>query len=144
MAEALFNYHVSVLGLIDKLSADSAGTASYHIGNNPDKRTVLTCVQRHIPIQHKARAICMDDFYNFDYIVCMDEQNLENVNKLCPANASTQIIKFGIFSEPAIPIEIPDPYYGGQEGFEEVFELLYPETEKLIQYIIQTELFKTR
>ncbi len=69
---------------------DSCGTAAYHVGQPPDSRTVKECSKNNVPINHKARQIKLDDFYSFDYILCMDKDNLADVLKICPKDATAE------------------------------------------------------
>lgn len=111
MAEAVFK-HVSRSD--DRIThVDSFGTAAYHVGENPDSRTVATCKKHNIPISHKAQKLTAKHLQEFDYIFCMDRENLRNVQKLGPTTATVKL--FGDDEE------IDDPYYGGNDGFEKCY-----------------------
>ena len=105
---------------------DSAGTANYHIGAAPDKRSVLIAKKFGIDIsQQKCRQITKSDFEYFDYIYVMDTSNYKNVIAIAPNEASKQKVKL-ILNEvdSTSDLEVPDPYYGEMEDFEHVFHLL--------------------
>jgi protein-tyrosine phosphatase len=105
---------------------DSAGTANYHIGKAPDKRSVLIAKKFGIDIsQQKCRQILKSDFETFDYIYVMDTSNYKNVIAIAPNEVSKQKVKIILNEiEPTSDLEVPDPYYGEMEDFEHVFHLL--------------------
>lgn len=111
---------------------DSAGTAAYHIGNPPDPRSVSVAKKNNIDIsQQKARQFTVADFDDFDQIFVMDRQNYLDVCNL--ARGENDRRKVQLLCEAAgLNIEsVPDPYYGGQEGFENVFSLIFSACEKI-------------
>ncbi|GAA4774244.1 MULTISPECIES: low molecular weight protein-tyrosine-phosphatase [Flavobacterium] len=105
---------------------DSAGTGGWHSGEQPDKRSILTAKNRGIDITHqKARKFQKSDFDNFDYIYVMDNQNFKDVVSLAENENhknKIQLILEEIF--PGERVDVPDPYYGGQDGFEKVYDML--------------------
>ena len=105
---------------------DSAGTANYHVGSAPDKRSVATAKQFGVDIsQQKCRQISISDFETFDYIYVMDNSNYGNVLAIAPNEKAKQKVKI-ILNElhPNQDLEVPDPYYGDIKGFEEVYKML--------------------
>jgi len=98
---------------------DSAGTADYHEGEEPDERTTSTCVKHGVPIDHLARAVRAKDFTSFDYILASDAQNLANLQRMAPPGSTAKIALFGSFDDDK---PILDPYYGGISGFERTYE----------------------
>ena len=105
---------------------DSAGTGGWHVGQEPDKRSILTAKNRGLNIAHqRARQFRKKDFDSFDYIYVMDNSNYKNVLALAPDKTSETKVKM-ILNEkyPGENIDVPDPYYGGQNGFEEVYDML--------------------
>ena len=105
---------------------DSAGTAGYHIGELPDKRSIAAAKNHGIDIsRQRCRQFTENDFTTFDAIYVMDQSNFDNVIKLAPNELCKQKVKL-ILNEihPNKNLEIPDPYYGGTSGFEEVFNML--------------------
>lgn len=110
----------------NKCIVDSAGTANYHVGMAPDKRSIVTAKKFGIDIsQQKCRQITKSDFETFDYIYVMDTSNYKNVIALAPDEKSKQKVKV-ILKELHTNegFEVPDPYYGEMEDFEHVFHLL--------------------
>lgn len=105
---------------------DSAGTANYHIGTAPDQRSVLTAKKFGVDIsQQKCRQISASDFEEFDHIFVMDTSNYKNVLAIAPNEAAKKKVKV-ILNElhPEKNLEVPDPYYGDIQGFEQVYKLL--------------------
>lgn len=105
---------------------DSAGTAAYHIGNQPDERSIIVAKKYGIDISNqRARKFSPEDFDNFDLIFAMDDNNFHDVLKLSRNNLDKQKVKL-ILNEiqPNKNNSVPDPYYGGNEGFENVFQML--------------------
>jgi len=118
MGEAVLRDVAKSRGL--EIIVDSCGTASYHVGDDPDDRTVTTCKKHKVPISHQARSISTEDFTNFNYILAADHSNLQNLKRVSPGNATAEVRLWGSY----LPGDkaIPDPYYGGMNGFERVYE----------------------
>lgn len=111
-----------------KLDVDSAGTADYHVGEPPDRRTVAAARRRGYDLASlRARQVDPDDFRRFDYILAMDRSNLSELTSRRMAGATAQLALFMSFAPGSEPDgdceEVPDPYYGGVEGFERVLDL---------------------
>lgn len=110
----------------DKFIIDSAGTGNWHAGQGPDHRSVATAKNRGLDIScQKARQIQPSDFNEFDHIYVMDSSNLRDVTRLAPDASSKAKIKLmmdEIF--PGQKIDVPDPYYGGPDGFDKVYDML--------------------
>lgn len=105
---------------------DSAGTANYHIGAAPDKRSVVTAKKFGVDIsKQKCRQITISDFETFDYIYVMDTSNYKNVLAIAPNEKAKQKVNV-ILNElhPDKNLEVPDPYYGDMQGFEDVYKML--------------------
>lgn len=131
-----------LLHLVEKhqlnIVIDSAGTSNYHIGEAPDSRTVANAKKHNIDLSPlRARQFVRSDFDKFDKIFVMDKSNRRDVLNL--ARHESDIAKVDFFLNllfPGSDIEVPDPYYGGEEGFEQVFNLVWQASEKLIQEFI--------
>lgn len=112
---------------------DSAGTANYHVGEKPDKRTIANAKKHHIDLSPlRARQFKESDLDEFDKIYVMDKSNLKNVLALSKTEKHKQ--KIELFLNELYPNEnqeVPDPYYGGEQGFEDVFQLVYKACEKI-------------
>tara|TARA_B110000967_G_scaffold209300_1_gene264822 strand:- start:294 stop:743 length:450 start_codon:yes stop_codon:yes gene_type:complete len=110
----------------DAVFVDSAGTAAYHIGNLPDKRSIEVAHKYGIDItRQRARKFTVKDFDTFDVIYAMDESNYQNILILARNEEDTKKVKM-ILNEthPHKNVSVPDPYYDGQQGFENVFKML--------------------
>jgi protein-tyrosine phosphatase len=105
------------------LDVDSAGTADYHVGEPPDRRTVAAARRRGYDLAGlRARQLQPDDFNRFDYVLAMDRANLEEIERLRPKGSSARVSLFLEYSPDASTLEVPDPYYGGVEDFERVLD----------------------
>ncbi len=110
----------------DDFFVDSAGTANYHVGNSPDNRSIIVAKKYGLDISHlKGRQFNVLDFDQFDQIYVMDESNFKNVIALTRNDEDITKVKF-ILNEvyPNQNYSVPDPYYGGDEGFENVYKML--------------------
>ncbi len=117
------------------LIIDSAGTSDYHIGQAPDARTVENAKKHKIDLSPlRARQFIEKDFDTFDKIYVMDKSNLQNVLKLARNDSDKQKVDLFLnISHPNQNMEVPDPYYGGEKGFENVFQLVWNASEELIK-----------
>jgi len=107
-----------------KLDIDSAGTASYHVGEPPDRRTVAAARRRGYDLaSQRARQVQRDDFTRFSHVLAMDGANLAELERLAPEGSSARLALFLEFAPEAHTLEVPDPYYGGVEDFERVLDL---------------------
>ena len=137
-AEAVFLESLRIKNLQNKFIVDSAGTGGWHVGRLADKRMREAALKRGISIDSKARQICLDDFERFDQILTMDDSNFADVNSLAkelvkPSN--TQVRSLMSYSKNQSIQEVPDPYYGGDQGLEEVLDLLEEAIEGLLHKI---------
>ncbi len=115
---------------------DSAGTAAYHSGELADPRTRAAARLRGIELTHRARQVSADDYHRFDYLLAMDGANLAHLRARAPAGARAQLALFRSFDPLSEPdAEVPDPYYGGPSGFEEVLDLCERAAEGLWQHL---------
>jgi len=141
LAEALFKHKVSKQGLTNLIEADSCGTSNYHIGDWPDERTLVNALQNGIEMDHRGRQITYTDLEKFDFVFAMDRSNYENIMQL--ANAETHKHKVSLMRSFDLENEnadVPDPYYGGARGFQDVFEILDRSTENFLEYIQKNHL----
>ena len=135
-AEAIFLHYINKKELKDYYSADSAGTGGWHVGNKADPRMRNTALKRGIFIESIARKIELQDFQRFDYILTMDNSNLEEVNSLSEKvndNNKSLIRPILSYASRTDLIEVPDPYYGGDAGFDNVLDLLEDSIEGFIR-----------
>ena len=110
----------------DKFLVDSAGTGNWHVGQQPDKRSITTAKSRGLDIScQKARQFKPSDFNEFDHIFVMDSSNLRDVLKQAPnENAKGKVNLMMDLAYPGEAIDVPDPYFGGPEGFDNVYDML--------------------
>lgn len=114
---------------------DSAGTANYHAGAAPDPRSIEVAAQNGIDIsQQQARQLTAQDIFDFDHILVMDRQNLSDAMALCTTEEQRK--KIALLNEvtAVLPEEVPDPYYGEEDGFAFVYALLYHSCSKWIEH----------
>ena len=124
--ENVMRHLIEEEGLTDAFELDSAGTAGWHIGKSPDSRMTVAARARGIEMKGRARQVHPDDFATFDHIFAMDRSNyadLVEVRKQCE-NPTAKLQLFCELCEAHEETEVPDPYYGGPEGFEKVLDLL--------------------
>lgn len=116
----------------ENVFVDSAGTGGYHVGAKPDERSIEVAQINNIDITNqKARKFQVADFDTFDIIYAMDKSNLRNILALTNKEADKKKVKL-LLSEISVDInEVPDPYYGGQRGFEDVFNLIHGACQKI-------------
>lgn len=137
-AEAMCAKLLAEQGLSDRFELDSAGTLDYHVGDPPDPRTIRFGETRGLKLAHlRGRQICVQDFYDYDDILVMDAQNLKDVQAMAPADATATIAPILTYgSDPTITC-VPDPYFGGQEGFQRVLDLLEDAVAGYITHALQ-------
>lgn len=120
------------------LECDSAGTAAYHVGNAPDPRSRQAARARGLDMDgQRARQIAAEDFEQFDLILAMDNDNLRELQKHCPQSQQHKLRLFLEFARSAAGDEMPDPYYGGSRGFEEVLDLAESAADGLCDELLQ-------
>ncbi|XP_067428220.1 low molecular weight phosphotyrosine protein phosphatase isoform X1 [Thunnus thynnus] len=123
IAEAVFRKMATDDGVSDKWRIDSAATSTYEIGNPPDHRG-QACMRKHdVPMRHVARQVTKEDFMSYEFILCMDESNLSDLNRKAKSvtNYRAKIELLGSY-DPQKQLIIKDPYYGSDEDFEKVYE----------------------
>jgi protein-tyrosine phosphatase len=124
-AEGVFRRLVEDAGLSAVITIDSAGTAAYHVGESPDRRSAAAAQRRGYPLGGRSRKFERDDFDRFDYVLAMDRENERELLRLAgrdEVGAKVRLLRsFDPDSEP--DDEVPDPYYGGADGFERVVDI---------------------
>lgn len=126
-------------GLTEKVYVDSAGTHSYHVGAPPDPRSQATALRRDIDLRGiQARRVTVADFTDFDYVLAMDRENFDHLSILCKDPELRRRVQLLMDYAPHLPErEVPDPYYGGPNGFERVMDLIEEAAEGLLVSIRQ-------
>ncbi len=136
MAEAIFKHLAYNEGLDSKLYIQSAGTAGYHIGDAPDYRTIQVCTENDIEIHHKGQKLQKEDFLEYDYIIGMDEDNIQDIlDRRGTIAGKAEILKMRAFDTINKDGDVPDPYYGSLIQFNEVYVMLSRCAPALLNYI---------
>lgn len=138
-AEAVFRHAVSQAGLKNTIECDSAGTHDYHVGEPPDRRAQQAALGRGYDMSNlRARQVGKKDFEQFDYVVAMDRHNLTLLKDQCPKQHAHKLALFCDFNDNYAGREVPDPYYGGPHGFEQVLDMIEAVSDSLIARLRQT------
>lgn len=140
LAEGIFTQKVNEMGLSDHFEIDSCGTSNYHIGENPDPRTIANAFKNGVQLNHKGRQFSFADFLNFDYILPMDRNNRRDIEKLRPEDANPEVLMMRYFDPLNKDADVPDPYYDGERGFQEVFEILDRSSDSLLDFLVEKHL----
>ncbi|MDH5784928.1 MAG: low molecular weight phosphotyrosine protein phosphatase [Chromatiales bacterium] len=141
LAHGLFEHRVKEVGLDDRITIDSAGTHAYHVGNQPDPRSQQTALRHGIDLSsQRARQVVVSDFENFDYVIAMDRDNHTILSEKCPGQYRHKLKLFMEFAPQLTEREVPDPYYGGESGFELVYQLIDAASNGLMADIEQRHL----
>jgi len=143
-AQGVFEAVVETVGLQDQINIDSAGTHAYHVGESADRRAQQAARQRGIDLsQQHARKTVRHDCDQFDYILAMDEDNLALLTQMCPIAQQHKIGLFLNYADTRVTqgtTDVPDPYYGGTQGFERVLDLVESAAQGLLRHIQKTDL----
>jgi protein-tyrosine phosphatase len=157
-AEATMRALVREAGLEEEVELDSAGTGSWHVGSAPDRRAAAAAKARGIALEGTAREVSLEDFEDFQLLLAMDRFNLEGLRLLAPSEQAREKVRLLREFDPAsgraarapdphvervslaemealADLDVPDPYYGGDEGFEEVLDLVQAACEGLLERI---------
>jgi protein-tyrosine phosphatase len=136
-AEGVMRALVREAGLEESIELDSAGTGAWHVGNPPDERATETARTRGIVLEGAAREVRRADFDDFDLLIAMDRKNLADLRRLAPDERARARIRLLREFDPASvgadgDLDVPDPYYGGPRGFEDVLDLVHAACEGLL------------
>jgi protein-tyrosine phosphatase len=139
LAEAVFRSVVEEAGLGSRFRIDSAGTSGYHDGEPPDRRTAAVATRRGVRMGGASRQVTEEDLESFDYLVVMDHSNQREVERLKERTAgSAEVCLFREFDPEADgDLEVPDPYFGGPDGFEDVHDLVERSARGLLDYLTE-------
>ncbi len=136
LAHGRFEHLVKEAGLGSRITVDSAGTHAYHVGEPPDRRSQQTALRRGIDISgQRARKVSLSDFEVFDYLLAMDRDNQALLMSIAPPKHRHKVRLFLEFAPELNEREVPDPYYGGQSGFEGVYDLIDAASQGLLEEI---------
>lgn len=139
-AEGVFRQLAREAGLEEAVCIDSAGTHDYHVGKAPDERAQAAALRRGFDLSLlRARQVEERDFLEFDHILAMDRENLANLQRICPPGHRHKIRLFLSYSSRFAEREVPDPYYGGRQGFDHVLDLVEDASRGLLESLTKTE-----
>ncbi len=136
-AEGIFRHLLRERGLADSVVVDSAGTGAWHVGKSPDSRAAAEASRRGIELSGKARQFSSSDFDRFDYVIALDDMNASDLAEIAPSAEARNKVRLLRSFEPGAPpgASVPDPYYGGARGFEEVFDICEAACAGLLDHI---------
>lgn len=136
-AEAVFKVKIEQAGVANRFAVDSAGLLSVHEGEPADSRMRKHASARGYTLESRSRPIKTSDFEEFDYIIGMDDPNLRDLKKRVPHADTEAKLSLLLSYAPELKVsEVPDPYYGGAKGFEEVIDLVETASDRLIQHLL--------
>ena len=144
-AEGVMRALVEREGLEGAIQLESAGTGAWHVGSPPDQRATETARARGIALGGTARQVRLEDFFDFDLLLAMDRENMRELRQQAPGEAERAKVRLLREFDPASEagqadgsgedLDVPDPYYGGADGFEDVFDLVQAACEGLLEQI---------
>ena len=138
LAEGIFRSRVEARGLSAGFHIDSAGTGGWHVGDPPDPRSVAVAFDNGIDIsRQRARQLCPSDYEDFAWLIPMDRANERDVLGRQPAGSVARVVRFTTLVSGGPP-DVPDPYYGGASGFDDVYDLLHRGADRLLDEVLGT------
>jgi len=135
-AHGVFENMVKQAGMVADVEVDSAGTHAYHVGEKPDSRSSQCASERGFDLSYiRARRVEVSDFDYFDYVLAMDNDNLSILKSMSPKQHKNKVCLFLDYAKNRTETEVPDPYYGGPNGFDHVFDLVEQASKGLLEEI---------
>lgn len=137
LAEGVLSHQLEKAGMGDQIYVDSAGTGAWHVGQGPDTRSILVAKKNGISLSGLARQVRLEDFFDFQLILAMDRENLEDLKKLESDIGSEADIRLFREFDPLHDggLDVPDPYYGGPKGFDQAFEMIERTSVALVRHL---------
>ncbi len=136
-AEGVMRHMVEQMGLAKQIEVDSAGVSDYHEGDAPDRRAQVAAMRRGYDLSRlRARQVLQSDFLSFDYVLAMDKKNMADLRTLYPANGGAELRLFLDYSKRFPGHDVPDPYFGGPQGFEYVLDQVEDASQGLLQHLL--------
>lgn len=143
LAQGLMEKKIKEAGLEGEVSVDSCGTSAYHIGEQPDERTVKNALKNGLKLNHQARQFIRKDFREFDYILVMDEANLQCARRMDQTKEfSDKLHLMRDFDPVEKGADVPDPYFGGEEGFQNVYNILERSVSHFLEQVTKKHKLK--
>ncbi len=139
LAEGVLKKLIKERNLQNEIAVDSSGTSNWHVGDLPDPRTEEIAIQHGIQLDHRGQQIHPEDLQTFDYIVSMDTSNYNNIRALkgFGGNGQGRLIMMRDFDELGMGKDVPDPYYGGANGFKNVYDMLLRSCNNFLDHILK-------
>ncbi|HEX5725372.1 MAG TPA: low molecular weight protein-tyrosine-phosphatase [Longimicrobiaceae bacterium] len=138
LAEAVFRKLVEERGLADRFEIDSAGVSGYHRGAPPDSRSAAVARRRGVELAGRSRKLAAGDLGRFDYVIAMDAENLEAIQALqAAAGGTARVHRLREWDPRPDSLDVPDPYYGGPRGFEDVHDIVERACAGLLEHIVR-------
>jgi protein-tyrosine phosphatase len=142
-AEAVMRHLVEEADLEDQFEIESAGTGSWHVGSQPDRRSTAAAAGRGIVMEGQARQVDESDFFHYDMLLAMDGSNFDDLKALAPSSDLESKVfmlrEFDPESRDNPDLDVPDPYYGGPRGFEHVLDLVEAACRGLLDHVMAAE-----
>ena len=137
LAEGVFQTLINDQGLENQIIIHSAGTGGWHVGASPDARMQATARTKGIQLTSRAQQIEVEDIRRFDLVLAMDQSNLETMEYLCSPEMATKKLRLFRSFDPEADgdLDVPDPYYGGDDGFEHVFQIVHRTCPPILEYV---------
>lgn len=133
LAEGVFRSLVREEGIEDRFTIDSAGTGAWHVGEPPDPRSIEVAASNGVPLDGCARQVRPEDLERFDVVIAMDRENLRNLERMAANGTRARIHLLREFDPEGGGDEVPDPYYGGPRGFQDVYEMVHRSCRSLLE-----------
>lgn len=138
LAEAIFRHQVRERGVEHLFEIDSAGTTGYHEGDPPDRRSVATARARGVEVVGQSRPILPEDLHEWDYVIVMDTENRAHVeNMLAVTGGTARVHRLREWDPQVGDRDVPDPYYGGSRGFEDVHDIVERSCAALLDHLLE-------
>ncbi len=139
LAEGVLAHRLAEAGLAERVRVDSAGTGAWHVGQAPDARSAAVARKNGIELVGCARRVRLEDFFEFDYVLAMDRSNLYDLEDLEAGSGSEAIVRLFRDFDPEQDgdLDVPDPYYGGSDGFDRVFQMIDRTCAALVDRLAQ-------
>ena len=139
MAEGALRFRIAEAGLEHLVEVDSAGTGDWHVGEPPDRRAIATAARHGVDISMlRARQLQAADYHRFDWLLCADASNLRDVLRLAPPAARDRVALLLDWAGVAPGGQVPDPYYGGEDQFEEVWRMVDAAARAAVERLART------
>ncbi len=142
-AEGVLQSYLAERGLDEEVRVDSAGTGDWHLGERADRRMREAAERRGYALESRSRQVRGEELPTWDLVVAMDRSNFEDLRELWPSRSTTDrgesLKLFSEFLAPGAPVDVPDPYYGGPEGFDRVLDLVESGCPALVDHLLDLD-----